>query len=49
LTGPQTSIAAPNCATNYRIDCAAGNGDGKADFEIELSGLHVLTALDFLL
>jgi hypothetical protein len=24
------------------------NGDGKADFEIELSGLHVLSALDFL-
>jgi Ca2+-binding RTX toxin-like protein len=25
------------------------NGDGKADFEIELSGLHVLTATDFFL
>jgi hypothetical protein len=25
------------------------NGDGKADFQIELSGLHTLTGADFIL
>jgi hypothetical protein len=39
----------PPCATGRTIVEGDINGDGKADFQIELSGLITLTKVDFIL